>query len=63
MMRSEKHGNYEERFCSFSKPVERIFVYLVLGLVLSLISSQLLLSNDTFRHWFIIVDRLEGVAS
>ncbi|HJV46536.1 MAG TPA: hypothetical protein VJ824_12525 [Bacillota bacterium] len=62
-MRSDKFGSYEDRFCSFSRSIERLFIVIILGLVLFLVTSQILLSNDTFRHWIVVVEKLEGIAS
>ena len=62
-MRSDKYPTYEERFAAFSKSIEKGIVILVVALAISLLLVQGLLQIDSFRHWFIEVDRLEGIAS
>lgn len=62
-MRSRKFLTYDERFCRFSGSIEKGLIIAISLLLIFLIFSEILLHIETFRTWFVEVDRLEGVAS
>ena len=51
---------YEEKYLYFSNAMEALIKKIILLLLITLIISQLLITNQALRYWLVPVEKIEG---
>ncbi|GAB7386240.1 hypothetical protein BSNK01_00750 [Bacillaceae bacterium] len=59
-MGHKRFSSYEERFVRFSRPIERLFLWISIVLLLLSCITQALLQIPDVRSWVVETEALEG---
>jgi hypothetical protein len=58
-----RSGDYNERYARFSKRIEKGLIVLVMGLMLVMLTGELIYQFEPVRKFLIETERLEGVSA